>query len=136
MNDSHIAYYRKTGLTRMIVLTGDNGPAVREFCRESAAPADAPWGFVTAAEFASKHDAFGGSAFEGYRSDDTPRCTPSNLIASGRGRLPDAAVYDHLHRVWVPLWVGDHVAAGPAGECYPVAAQVHAATYEKVEGAS
>lgn len=43
-----------------------------------------------------------------------------------------ARVYDHLHDSWLLLRTGDWVVRGPRGECYPVAADVFAETYEPV----
>jgi len=42
------------------------------------------------------------------------------------------AVYDRLHKAWIPFYVGDHVMIGPVGESYPVNAAVMAKTYEEV----
>lgn len=42
------------------------------------------------------------------------------------------AVYDHLHKAWIPFYVGDHIMIGPEGESYPYNARVMAKTYEEV----
>lgn len=42
------------------------------------------------------------------------------------------AVYDRLHKAWIPFYVGDHIMIGPVGESYPVNAAVMAKTYEEV----
>jgi len=141
-----IGFYRKTTVTAMALVTGDNFEVVRSFVRGSALrpepsdPADptspkvsmpVPWGYADASRF--------GSGALDYRTPDVPPCPPvAGYEGSGgyRGNAPDGAVFDYLHGRWIPLWAGDFVAAGPKGEHYPVEAAVHAETYEKVTESS
>lgn len=130
--DPNIGLFRKTTLTRMIAFTGENAEEVRRFCRDVAAEHGKPWGLAERADFKA-HSITRKSSH--YRSHGLGPCpVHGGWVVDSEARYPDAAVYDFLHESWTPLWKGDHVAAGPLGECYPVAAAVHSATYERVDG--
>ena len=46
-----------------------------------------------------------------------------------------AEVYDKLHSTWVHVYDGQWIIRGVKGELYPVAADVFAETYDRVEAA-
>lgn len=52
-----------------------------------------------------------------------------------RGDDPDrtAQVYDKLHSTWVGVYTGQWIVKGVKGEFYPIAEDVLAETYERVE---
>ncbi|WP_416975631.1 hypothetical protein [Streptomyces sp. 4F14] len=45
-----------------------------------------------------------------------------------------ATVYDKLHSTWVLVYTGQHIVRGVKGEFYPIAEDVLAETYERVQG--
>lgn len=94
--------YQKTYITPAIEYTGHNFDAVRDFC-----DVDNPWGL------ANENDTYGNV---GPRTDAGDGC----------------AVYDYLHRAWIPFAIGDHIAEGPVEEHYPIEAGVMRTTYREV----
>lgn len=61
------------------------------------------------------------------------------LVNPGEGDFaPDvtAKVYDELHSTWVGVKSGQHVVRGVKGEYYPIAEDVFAETYERVDSSS
>lgn len=99
-----IKRYRKTYITPAIQYTGHNFDNVREFCE-----VDGPWGL------ANPIDTYTGGGVH-IQPDFTE----------------GVAVYDHLHQVWIPFSIGDHIAEGPEEEHYPIAASALRATYIEV----
>lgn len=67
-------------------------------------------------------------AFTGHRFEPVP--------VEDRAERPDttAQVYDELHDTWVGVKTGQHVVRGVKGEFYPIAEDVLAETYERVDG--
>ncbi|MFF5984393.1 hypothetical protein ACFY78_36680 [Streptomyces olindensis] len=65
--------------------------------------------------------------FTGHRFEAIP--------AAARAENPDvtAQVYDELHDTWVGVKTGQHIVRGVKGEFYPIAEDVLAETYERVE---
>jgi|1185.fasta_scaffold09862_2 hypothetical protein len=98
----HAKRYQKTYVTPAIEYTGHNFDAVRDFCDVEGA-----WGL------ANENDTFGNV---GPRTDAGDGC----------------AVYDYLHRAWIPFAIGDHIAEGPAEEHYPIEATILRTTYREV----
>ena len=96
--------YQKTYITPAIEYTGHNFCDVRAFC-----DVDSAWGL------ANKTDTYG----------NVGPCT----LARGDYAC---AVYDHLHRAWIPFTIGDHIAEGPTKEHYPIEAYVMRTTYREV----
>ncbi|GHA95327.1 hypothetical protein GCM10010330_56850 [Streptomyces tendae] len=45
-----------------------------------------------------------------------------------------ATVYDKLHSTWILVYTGQHIVRGVKGEYYPIAEDVLAETYERVDG--
>jgi hypothetical protein len=69
-------------------------------------------------------------AFVGCRDNDESRfLTPAEIT----GAWEHAHVYDELHDTWVAVYPGQFVIKGVRGEFYPIAADVLADTYERVE---
>ncbi|MEV8042425.1 hypothetical protein AB0P02_01090 [Streptomyces griseoluteus] len=54
--------------------------------------------------------------------------------ANGDDPEATAAVYDRLHFTWVLVYTGQHIVRGVKGEYYPIAEDVLAETYERVQG--
>ncbi|MFJ3037750.1 hypothetical protein [Streptomyces tendae] len=46
-----------------------------------------------------------------------------------------AVVYDRLHATWINVYTGQHIVRGVKGELYPIAEDVLAETYERVDAA-
>lgn len=44
-----------------------------------------------------------------------------------------ATVYDKLHSTWILVYTGQHIVRGVKGEYYPIAEDVLAETYERVD---
>jgi hypothetical protein len=65
--------------------------------------------------------------FTGHRFEAIP--------VEDRAEDPDltAQVYDELHNTWVGVKTGQHIVRGVAGEYYPIAEDVLAATYQRVD---
>lgn len=65
--------------------------------------------------------------FTGHRFEAIP--------VEDRVEDPDltAQVYDELHNTWVGVKTGQHIVRGVAGEYYPIAEDVLAATYQRVD---
>lgn len=47
-----------------------------------------------------------------------------------------AAVFDKLHSTWVLVYTGQHIVEGVKGEFYPIAADVLAETYDRIDPAA
>jgi len=99
-----VGNYQKTYITPAIEYTGHNFCDVRAFC-----DVDSTWGL------ANETDTYGNAG-------------PCTLA---RGDYA-CAVYDHLHRAWIPFTVGDHIVEGPTKEHYPIEADVMRTTYREV----
>ncbi|MFJ8538138.1 hypothetical protein [Streptomyces sp. NPDC093591] len=70
--------------------------------------------------------AFTGGASQFYALDEADRANSDDPEAT-------ATVYDRLHSTWILVYTGQHVVRGVKGEFYPIAPDVLAETYERVD---